>query len=139
MSIEKTITTLTDALNNVAKAVNRYCDLAEATPQTAPIAEVVVPGVTDEDVEQFKNEAAQAEPVAEAPVAAVEVEDTPAANKAAPAAPIGYDEAAAIVKQTYKAKGRDTISGIFAELGAKKLPDLKPSQYAKLVELCEAA
>ena len=143
MSIEKTITTLASAIDNVAQAINRYCDLAESNAEvSAPIGKVKIDPPTDEAEIEAQDDTPVDEPTEAAPV---ETEDDTVEAEATEAAPVetdkevSFDYAKSVVIDTVRDKGRDTVAKILGEFGVKNIKELEPTQYAELVAKCEAA
>lgn len=64
----------------------------------------------------------------------------PEAVAAAPVAEsVTYETAAKAVTSLAQKKGRDAAVAILARFDAKKLPDVKPAQYAELMAACTEA
>jgi len=68
---------------------------------------------------------------------------TKAADKPEPAestkSDVSYDDAAKAVTTLARTAGRDAAIEVLSKFGVKKLPDVKPEQYAAVIEACEKA
>lgn len=65
---------------------------------------------------------------------------TTAVDKGTSAKPdASYDDAAMAVTTLARTAGRDVAIGVLSKFGVKKLPDVKPEQYAAVIEACEKA
>jgi hypothetical protein len=152
MSIESGITKIAEALgalaqsgNAIAESINRYCDMAQAeavsTGDDVELKEVINKAVAEFEAEhdEHKAKAEQSDSQAAEDTAAGEAEAVEETADAESDGPVTFEEAKTIVIDTVKAKGKDKVSAIFEQMGAKKLPDLEPEQYGELVALCKAA
>jgi len=77
-------------------------------------------------------------PTAQAHAAQEKQSDTCEASDKAAQVPTYQDTAAAITKLA-RAKGRDAAVAVLSNLGAAKLPDVKPAQYADVIAACNQA
>lgn len=155
MGIDKTLNSLLSAINggtqaivNLASAIDRYCDTLETgNVSTAPRDNI---DAINFEIRRaaVEDALAKGEPVFElqteaAPVVKPEPEvaNDQAEAEAEPVAdtPATFDEARKVVIATTQAKGRDVMAGILADMGVGNIKELNDGQFGELIAKCKAA
>lgn len=153
MGIDKTLNSLLSAINggtqaivNLASAIDRYCDTLEAgNVSTAPrdnidainfeIRRAAVEDAMAKGEPNIEPEAAPVvKPEPEVANAQAEAEAEPVADT-----PATFDEARKVVIATTQAKGRDVMAGILADMGVGNIKELNDGQFGELIAKCKAA
>lgn len=116
MSLESTIAENTQALRDLIAA------LSKGIPTTAAQVEAVV---------------TEAKVVEKAVEQKTQPEETKAVNQAETfpdGEGVTYQDAAAAITKLSRTKGRDAAVALLSKFGAAKLPDVKPEQFADVIE-----
>ena len=117
MSLEATIAENTAALRELIAA------LSKGVPTTVAQVEAVV---TEAKAEKTK------------PAAKVEKTEPAKAETFPDGEGVTYQDAAAVITKLSRIKGRDAAVALLAKFGAAKLPDVKPEQFADVIDAANA-
>lgn len=129
MSLEQAIIDNTAAIRELIAAISNGIPTTGA--QVAAVVEEVKAEEKQAKVDKkTKSETKEAPKSTEAPAVTQEQKD----ESAAAAVEVTYQEAAAAITSLSRVKGRDAAVALLKKFGAAKLPDVKPEDFAAIVE-----
>lgn len=106
--------------------------------KSKPAAAVAATVAADTEKKPDAQQPAATEPVATPPIAEAAAVPEPKAEVSA-ANDATYDDVRTAFMSLNTAKGRDATVAVLKALGAERVPDIKPGDFSKAVELAKAA
>lgn len=134
MSLEATIQENTAALRDLIAVLANG-----ATPTAAQVAAVVTEAKAEKVEKSAKKTQAAATQESPTPTASDNSASSLSATQEPDAAAPTYQDAAGAITKLSRTKGRDAAVALLTKFGAAKLPDVKPEQFAEVIQAATAA
>lgn len=134
MSLEATIQENTAALRDLIAVLANG-----ATPTAAQVAAVVTEAKAEKVEKPAKKTQAAATQESPTPTASDNSASSSSATQEPDVAAPTYQDAAGAITKLSRTKGRDAAVALLTKFGAAKLPDVKPEQFAEVIQAATAA